>query len=572
METDLQSTISDITHRRNIAVLLAVIVVSGLALSIYMYSIDKYALTYYGDAVSHLVAARKLFDWSENPGWNQIGTVWLPLPHFLLMFPSLIDALFFSGFAGLAVSLPSLAGTSILLYKIVTRLLASAHIPSISTSIIPYAAIAAALLYATNPNFLYLGITAMTEAPFMLFFVASAYYLLRWYEEEEQQQQDRKSTRQALKYLIISSIFVIAATLSRYEGWILPLFIIVFAPVLTAIRSTRQARKLQRENETSKAPPPARNTIRPVLYTTLVSLLSLSGIVFWLVYNAVNYGDALEFANAEYYSAASQALNRSFRENLFLQPYNVASVYGLTAFVTFGPIILAAAAIGYYMHRRTAKGDGQPSGGGRYLYIFLALPPIFTVSSMLIGIGEMTFWFNSRFIILLAPLLMLLVGFFLAKQPQKIANNRAFLAGLIAALFVFQLATPAFSSIVTLDDAKGGFTYKHSPYAVLLGEKLGSLYDGSGSIMIMTGSAQEHRIMLASGIPFKNFDSIIESSTWKKSFYKPWKYNNKWIVIAKDPDSDGVSVVKYWADNRSTLEQHYLQIFENEYYEILALR
>ena len=546
MEAGLHTISHDIHQRKNIAILLIVITSSGLATAFYMYSADKYALTYYGDAGSHLIAGRKLFDWRENPGWDQIGTVWLPLPHFLLMFPSFIDGLFFTGFAGLAVSLPSLAITSALLYKIIARVLS--RIPNVNTSLVPYIALLGALLYAINPNFLYLGITAMTEAPFMLFFVGAAYYLLRWIEEYK----DGRSS--GLRYLVVCSVFVSAATLCRYEGWILSIFLIT--SVVIAVLRRRKYRTEIAENRT-------------VLYAIAIVIISFSGIAFWFVFNDINYGDPLEFANAQYYSAASQALNRPVRENLFLQPYNVMSVYGITAVMVYGPILLVAAAIGYFLHRRF-KGDWMSSV--RHLLAFLAAAPIFTIISMLIGIGEMTLWFNSRFVVLLAPLLILLVGLYIARQPQKIANNRIFLVGFIVALFAFQLVTVVFSAVVTLADATGGFTYKHTPFAVLTGEKLASIYDGNGAIMIITGSAQEHRIMLASGIALRNFDSIIESSTWKQSFREPWKYDDRWIVISKDPDSDGVRVVKYWSDHRKELDLHYQMIYENQYYEILAMK
>lgn len=533
-------------------------IVCGLTVAVYLYSVDKYALVYYGDAGSHLVAARKLFDWSENPGWSQIGTVWLPLPHVLLMFPSFIDDLFFSGFAGLAISLPSLSISSVLLYKIITRLLSK--LPNTDVKLVRYAAMAGALLYALNHNFLYLGITAMTEAPFMLFFVGCAYFLLRWYEELEQ-----TNFPAGLKYLLLSSIFASAATLCRYEGWILPLFLISFPPIFTTIKTLRYKKDTPRPERHSNGP---RTVSRAFAFTVLFCMISFSGIVFWLAFNATKYGDPLEFANAQYYSAASQALDRSFRENLYLQPYNVFSVYSYTGLVTYGPIVLSAAGIGYLMHRRTTENQEAR----RYLFLVLGLPPIFTILTLLIGIGEMSYWFNSRFIILIAPLLMVLVGIFIAKLPKKIASSRLLLVGVIASLFAFQLSAPAFGQTVTYADARAGFTYKHAPFAVLAGEKLSSLYDGTGSIMIMTGSAQEHRIMLASGIPFKNFDSIIESSTWKKSFYEPWNYNDKWIVLAKDPDSDGVTVVKYWNERMATLDRYYDAVFENEYYKIMALK
>src|ERR1700680_1775511 len=43
----------------------------------------------YGDAVAHINIARRVFD-SKPPGLLQLGTVWLPLPH-LLMVPFLLS-------------------------------------------------------------------------------------------------------------------------------------------------------------------------------------------------------------------------------------------------------------------------------------------------------------------------------------------------------------------------------------------------------------------------------------------------------------------------------------------------
>src|SRR5271157_3576646 len=40
-------------------------------------------LLLYGDAVAHLHIARRVFD-SLTPGFRQLGSVWLPLPHILL--------------------------------------------------------------------------------------------------------------------------------------------------------------------------------------------------------------------------------------------------------------------------------------------------------------------------------------------------------------------------------------------------------------------------------------------------------------------------------------------------------
>src|SRR5882724_1993168 len=59
----------------------------------------------YGDAVAHINIARRLFD-SRTPGLLQLGTVWLPMPH-LLMVPFLLsDWMWTTGVGG---SIPSMA-------------------------------------------------------------------------------------------------------------------------------------------------------------------------------------------------------------------------------------------------------------------------------------------------------------------------------------------------------------------------------------------------------------------------------------------------------------------------------
>src|SRR5260370_926598 len=63
--------------------------VAGLAVLVslfsFLYYFQKSDLLLYGDAVAHINIARRVFD-SQTPGLLQLGTVWLPLPH-LLMIP-----------------------------------------------------------------------------------------------------------------------------------------------------------------------------------------------------------------------------------------------------------------------------------------------------------------------------------------------------------------------------------------------------------------------------------------------------------------------------------------------------
>ncbi len=108
-------------------------------------------LLYYGDAQAHVNIARRIID-SRTTGYEQIGTVWLPLPH-LLMLPFVRNDEWWRN--GLAGGIPSaicfvLAG--LFLFLSARRLWQSSA-----------AAVAATALFALNPNLLYLQSAPMTE-------------------------------------------------------------------------------------------------------------------------------------------------------------------------------------------------------------------------------------------------------------------------------------------------------------------------------------------------------------------------------------------------------------------------
>jgi hypothetical protein len=539
-----------------------VTIVIGLSAAFILYSIDRFSLIYYADSVSHLVRAREFVD-SVNPGlFEQLGTAWLPLPHLLLLPFTLVEPLFRTGFAGTALSLLCLAITSVFLYEII-----KSHLH------VGYVAIAGALLYAANPNILYIGITPMTESPFMLFFVGSAYFFIRWmsglwkYLSLKSNNRDKNSgmagpharpsgpgnygkISHASLDLIMCSIFVSLATLCRYEGWALPLFIVPFVAI-TAIRNKDcyHSRKYK-------------------IGIILVSTLSLSGIALWLIWNAYAYNDPLEFTNAPYFSAAAQALEGPNRVFLYLQPWNVILLYGITTFAMYGPVLLVTALLGYRVHEHLGRAEERRRR--RHLYLFLAIPPLFSAASLLVGIGEMNLseWFNSRFIILLAPLIISFACIIISKLPAQLKKNRLILAGIILIFFSYQIATPALG-VVTFLNANDQFSGSRF-FQVKMSEALSSAYDGKSMILIIAGSSQQNEIMQASGIPLRQFDLVLESEFNKDSFREPWEYAT-YIVLAKKPDPSAKNVAYYWLDRLELLNKHYSTIYEDKYYWVKKL-
>src|SRR5260221_594044 len=102
---------------------------------------------YDGYAEAHLNIARRVLD-SRTPGPEQFGTVWLPLPH-LLMIPSVMrDDWWHSGLAGAIPSAACFVLAGAFLFAAARRIYASAA-----------AGWAVALLFTLNPNMLYLQST-----------------------------------------------------------------------------------------------------------------------------------------------------------------------------------------------------------------------------------------------------------------------------------------------------------------------------------------------------------------------------------------------------------------------------
>jgi len=120
------------------------------------------------DARGHLVVARRIID-SLTPGWQQIGAVWLPLPHLLNALPVQVDAWYRSGASAVAISIAAFAVAVGAISWIVFELTESQA-----------AAVAGAAVFALNPNMLYLQATPMTEPLLLALTTLAVAMLLNW--------------------------------------------------------------------------------------------------------------------------------------------------------------------------------------------------------------------------------------------------------------------------------------------------------------------------------------------------------------------------------------------------------
>ena len=250
----------------------------GLVLVALSYCYRHGLMLLYGDAVAHLYIARRVLD-SRNPGFRQLGSVWLPLPHLLLLPFVRIGAWWRSGLAGALVSIPSYVLACAGLYRLARVWLS-----------IPIALVAAAL-FAFNPGLLYMSTTAMTE-PLFLAEVIWAVLLIVLFEQSLDSDPDRLSRSgsgldrplSANRLLISAGLVLVAAIFTRYDGWI---FAAAAWIVVTAGLTVR---------------------IRRVFRAWIVfTLLLVAAPAAWLVYNAKIFGDPLDFMRGPYSAQAIEA-------------------------------------------------------------------------------------------------------------------------------------------------------------------------------------------------------------------------------------------------------------------------
>jgi hypothetical protein len=171
------------------------------------YSQVGLSLAHY-DARAHLVVARRILD-SLTPGWQQIGAVWLPLPHVLNMLPVQVDAWYRSGASGIAISVISTGAAVWALAR-----LAGGELRSIS------AAAAGAVMLLANPNLLYLQSTPMTEPLLTATCLLAVVFTGEWIQEGAPLDVRRPGWA------------IVAACLTRYEAWPVCAALFVLAPVV----------------------------------------------------------------------------------------------------------------------------------------------------------------------------------------------------------------------------------------------------------------------------------------------------------------------------------------------------
>jgi hypothetical protein len=235
-------------------------------------------LLLYGDAVAHINIARRVFD-SRTPGLLQLGTVWLPLPH-LLMIPFLLSNWMWK--TGVGGSIPSMAAYvfgAVGIFRLVREGLGPA---SQLGPAVRFAAWLAAIIYAANPNLIYLQATAMTEPLYLALFI----WAVVWFTEfvHESRKPEETGPSRASSSLVKCGICLAGACWTRYDAWFLAVAMCTGA-IAVVLETKARGRRL----------------------TTGLGkflLLAAAAPVLWLAYNTIVYRNPLEFATGPYSAKA----------------------------------------------------------------------------------------------------------------------------------------------------------------------------------------------------------------------------------------------------------------------------
>lgn len=465
----------------------------------------------YGDSESHLNIAKRTID-GLTPGLAQLGGIWLPVPH-LLMIPFVNnDFLWRSGLAGAIVSGVAYIITALYVYRLI--MLVTHH---------PLSGFLGTAVFLVNPNILYLQSTAMTELPLMVFSVISTYYFIKFL------------LYKMPIHLIFSAAAALFASLSRYDGWYLIIVegVLLLMYYIRIFLSDPQNRSFIRKE--------AEGMI--IFYSTVACI----GIALWFLWDYLILGDPLYFTNSPF-SAKSQQQGWLVK-NMLPAHHNLwvsFQYYALTMTTNAGIIMTILSVLGAYLFLFFTTVRYRWS-----LSVLLLTPFAFNVTMLYLGqsvifIPELTpaewEWnlFNVRYGSLMIPAVAFYAGYTASFLYRSLLRSRALsfsfsFQRVVAAtvvgellLLIITLQTSSFAfgieKVYSFEDGVHGLSAHKSPDAQ---KWIAQNYDGG--LVLLDDYARTISI-IRSGIPMEDIIYVGTKPYWEETLERPERHA-QWIVM-----------------------------------------
>jgi hypothetical protein len=488
------------------------------------------AMLNYGDAVAHLHIARRVFD-SRTPRLTQLGSVWLPLPHILLI-PFVQNYEWWAnGLAGVIPSAVAYLASCVGIYRLARHWLG------------PAASAIALGFFALNPNLLYLQTTAMTEPLFLCEFIWVVLWMVEWHLRLDEDPKKAGRTQVFIAAALVAAIF------TRYDGWIIALI------AWSGIGLTLLRRAVHGE----------RNRLGlPAFW--LPSIAVVAAPVGWFIYNAIGFGDWLYFARGPFSAKAIELRTAVTSPGWPLHPgwHNpwVALLFYLKVAeldftpASWGNVVLALAALGTAVAWFTQKSQSNRRAFAWLLLLWLPIPfYAWSVAYGSVPIFLPTWWphnwYNTRYGLELLPALALGLGF--AAQLIVDALRRLSLAQLAprSASLRIQRALPriAFAALFALAGlnaylllCKKPLVYVEStknlharlPYDVAIPPFLRRLLAVDPHATVLMDTSAYPEIVALTGIPLRQTINESDQETFRAALAVPASHAA--VVVAFDGD------------------------------------
>lgn len=469
-------------EKYNEAILVGLLAVFSFNAFIYFY--DNGLGLAYNDARSHLDIGRRVVE-GLSPGLAQLGSVWLPLLHVLIMLTVWNDFMWHSGLAGAIVSMISFMACGVYIYRFAKEMEVGLGGRWLAEAV-----------FVLNLNILYLQSTAMTELLLLATMTGGVYELMRWMKTDN------------FFHLVKSAGLIFLATLTRYDGWFL---LAIATPIVAAWMWQKRGWKAG-EGAT-------------IMFVTLAGM----GVIMWFGWNALIFKDPLYFMLGPFSAKAQQDLlenagNLESKHNLAMS----ARLYFYALMYNCGGLVVIVGGLGG-LRMWLEKGKAWL----KMTVTALSAPLLFNILALYLGHSVLyvsglsgNTWFNIRYGIMMMPALAVFIGFLF----DRIKTIRGVIAGLLALTIVVAAIN---KDAVTLDDARVGSSQKN------VTEVSGWLRDNAADRegLVLISAASHDAIIFSSGMPMKRFIHEGTGKYWQQAIENPSAWA-RWLVMRTHDDTD----------------------------------
>jgi hypothetical protein len=463
-----------------VAVLLAI----GASVAAVAWSAHTHSMLLYGDARAHLDVARRVTD-GLRTGPSQLGSVWLPIPHILMVPFTAIRPLWHSGAAGAIVSGACYLYATTRVFTLVEEITHDR-----------LAAWVGFILFAANLDFLYLQTTALTEPVLLAFLVGATYHLARWMRTL------------SVRELVWSASLTMLATLTRYEGWAY----LLAASAVVIVWSKRADRR--RDSTEASV----------VVYGAVGGY----GIALWFIYNLTIFHDALYFLHSPY---SAQVMNGGYAQFGLLgtKGHIVESVltYGWDVLDVIRPAVIVAAGISIALvivmrHPERAR--------SLFVLALLAAPALFEIVSLYVGQTTIRVpqrppheMYNDRYALMALPLCAVAIAI--------VVGRRRWLGAALALVAAAGMVAATFGTPLTIADGRHGTSSATGGHPEIAAHYLHAHYRGGE---VLADDSEASNTVFAADLDLKEFVTPGSHPFWERAITEPARHVSWAIAIRGD--------------------------------------